>query len=185
MKKFPIKNFIKKFWLKEISIYWNMKKINYKKFLENHLLMKSHERMDLKSLSAVSYGKADTRFNVGQMKSFINGEEYWIHPIYDLYGANKKGEVINIHRGLPRKGNYKSGGYMRIIVRVSGVRKEKKFLTHRFIYECFNGIIPEGLVIDHINNIRDDNRLCNLQLLTPQQNSKKPAVNRDYSFRVL
>ena len=135
-------------------------------------------------LSEAGDGKASTRFNVGQMKSFINGKEYWIHPVYDLYGANKHGEVINIHRGVPRKGNYKSDGYLRIIVRVSGVRKEKNFLTHRFIYECFNGLIPDDMVIDHINDIRDDNRLCNLQLCTQQQNCKKSAVNRDYSFTV-
>lgn len=36
--------------------------------------------------------------------------------------------------------------------------------------------------IDHINDIRDDNRLRNLQLVTPSENSKKAAANRDYSF---
>ena len=37
-------------------------------------------------------------------------------------------------------------------------------------------------MIDHINNVKDDNRLCNLQLMTQQQNCKKSAKNRDYSF---
>ena len=47
------------------------------------------------------------------------------------------------------------------------VRKHKTKWTkivhsvHRFVYECFNGIIPDGKVIDHVNNIKDDNRLCN------------------------
>ena len=36
--------------------------------------------------------------------------------------------------------------------------------------------------IDHINNDKGDNRLCNLQLLTPQENSKKAAKDRDLSF---
>lgn len=31
----------------------------------------------------------------------------------------------------------------------------------------------------YINNVRDDNRLCNLQLLTPSENNKKSAKNRD------
>lgn len=48
--------------------------------------------------------------------------------------------------------------------------------------ECFNGLIPKGIEIDHINDIRDDNRLRNLQLETPSENSKKAAANRDYSF---
>ena len=27
----------------------------------------------------------------------------------------------------------------------------------RFIFECYNGLIPEGMEIDHINDIKDDN----------------------------
>ena len=59
--------------------------------------------------------------------------------------------------------------------------KQKTYYIHRFIWECFNGIIPEGKVIDHINNDKEDNRLCNLQLVT-QENCKKSAKDRDYTF---
>ena len=54
----------------------------------------------------------------------------------------------------------------------------KTVQVHRFVYECYHGIIPDGLVIDHINDDRIDNRLCNLQLLTPQETSIKAAKNR-------
>ena len=37
-------------------------------------------------------------------------------------------------------------------------------------------------MIDHINNDKKDNRLCNLQLITQQQNCKKSAKDRDYTF---
>ena len=143
--------------------------------------MNYHNWMARNSSSAVSDGKADTRFNVGQMKFFMKGKEYWVHPIYNYYGANKEGEVINIHRGVSRKGNYISTGYIIVSVSRSGDKKQKTVRANRFIWECHNGLIPEGLVIDHINDKRDDNRLCNLQLLTPQQNSIKAAKNRDYS----
>ena len=53
-----------------------------------------------------------------------------------------------------------------------------------YIWECFNGLILDGKVIDHINDVKDDNRLCNLQLLTQQENSKKAAKNRDYTQTV-
>ena len=36
-----------------------------------------------------------------------------------------------------------------------------------------HGVIPEGYCIDHINNDKADNRISNLQLLTPEQNSSK------------
>ena len=58
----------------------------------------------------------------------------------------------------------------------------KGYLVHRFVYECFNGTIPDGKVIDHVNNIKDDNRLCNLHLMTHQENCKKSAKRRDYTF---
>jgi len=46
-------------------------------------------------------------------------------------------------------------------------------MSHRFIYECFHGQITDKRVVDHINNIRTDNRLDNLQLITNRENTKK------------
>ena len=37
----------------------------------------------------------------------------------------------------------------------------------------FKGVIPTCLEVDHINNIRTDNRIKNLQLLTHKQNFEK------------
>ena len=45
--------------------------------------------------------------------------------------------------------------------------------VHRIIWIAAHGIIQDGYVVDHINNDKQDNRLCNLQLLTPQENSQK------------
>ena len=113
----------------------------------------------------------------------INDSVYQIHPIYNQYGANENGEIVNISRKVPMKGRKNHHGYMRCDVR-NNVGFKKNYQVHRFIWECYNGIIPEGKQIDHINDIRDDNRLCNLQLLTPKENSKKAAKNRDYTQTV-
>ena len=64
---------------------------------------------------------------------------------------------------------------MLCMVRKHRQNGHKGYSVHRFVYECFNGIIPDGKVIDHVNNIKDDNRLCNLQLMSHQENCKKSA----------
>ena len=111
----------------------------------------------------------------------INECVYNIHPIYNLYAANEDGFIINIVKLEPMKGNKEVNGYMMCGVKKYGC-KHKRYYVHRFVWECFNGIIPEGEVIDHINNIKDDNRLCNLQLMTQKQNCKKLAKDRDYTI---
>ena len=126
-------------------------------------------------------GKSSSQLRVGKIKLFINGKKYVVHPHFNLYAGNKYGEVINISRFVPMKGYDHHSGYRQVMVRGSGDRKPSCVRVHRFIYECYYGAIPEGMVIDHINDDKQDNRLCNLQLVTQQQNCKKSAANRDYS----
>ena len=137
--------------------------------------------MSLKSLSNAGDRKASNQPTVGKRLK-INGNKYRIHPVYNLYGANKQGEVIHIARQVPLKGNDNNTGYLSTKVRGSGNRKQTGVFIHRFIYECYNGLIPDGMVIDHVNDDKQDNRLHNLQLVTQQQNCKKSAANRDSSF---
>ena len=69
--------------------------------------------------------------------------------------------------GYPNK-----SGYLRIHVYNQGIRIS--YNKHRFIFECFHGKINDvKLVVDHINNIKIDNRLENLQSITQSQNMKK------------
>ena len=112
----------------------------------------------------------------------INNCVYKIHQIYDLYAGSKDGSIIHILKRVPFKGNKHPSGYLICMVRKFSQSGQKSYRSHRFIYECFNGVIPEGKQVDHFNDVKDDNRLCNLQVLTPSQNSKKSAKNRDYSF---
>ena len=53
-----------------------------------------------------------------QMNIEMNNCVYRIHPIYNLYAANKAGEVINIIKKDPLKGNNTNNGYL-----MCGVRK--------------------------------------------------------------
>ena len=112
----------------------------------------------------------------------INNCVYKVHPVYNLYASDENGNIIHLVRQVPSPGQKHNSGYLVCIVRKHGQNGQKNFLVHRFVYECFNGIIPDGKVIDHVNNIKDDNRLCNLQLMSQQENCKKSAKRRDYTF---
>lgn len=46
------------------------------------------------------------------------------------------------------------------------------YSAHRLVYLTFVGEIPDGYVIDHINGIRDDNRVENLRCITQSENMK-------------
>ena len=112
----------------------------------------------------------------------INNCVYKVHPVYNLYASDENGNIIHVVRQVPRTGNKRKSGYLFHMVRKHGQNGQKGYYVHRFVYECFNGIIPDGKVIDHVNNIKDDNRLCNIQLMTQQENCKKSAKRRDYTF---
>lgn len=61
-----------------------------------------------------------------------------------------------------------TSGYLRLFL------NNKSKFVHQMVYEAFNGPIPAGMDIDHINGVRDDNRLSNLRTASRKQN----ALNR-------
>ena len=70
-----------------------------------------------------------------------------------------------------------SHGYPRVSV---GSRKNKRvdYYVHNVITLCYLGEKPQGYQTDHINSIRTDNRVENLQYITPQQNiQKRKTIN--------
>lgn len=66
-------------------------------------------------------------------------------------------------------------GYRTLHTQINGFRYHAK--AHRIVWIYFNGKIPVGLEINHKNGIKSDNRLSNLELITPSQ-------NQTHSYRI-
>ena len=92
------------------------------------------------------------------------------------YIATKDGKILNV-LGQEIKQQKHHKGYLIFFEhnpeKYEHVRKKRKtWKSQRFIWIYFNGEIPKGLEIDHINHIKTDNRLENLRLVTPKQNNR-------------
>jgi hypothetical protein len=82
---------------------------------------------------------------------------------------NKKGEMRQVRPKLTKGGYLYIGGYSG-----NGADKKRIWLRiHRIVYQEFVGPIPQGMEIDHISNVKTDNRLENLQMLTKKDNIRK------------
>lgn len=103
---------------------------------------------------------------------------------FEGYYCTRSGKVVTIKvKGGRGKVDYNNprlhhhstdnDGYKQVCLSVNGKHYYRR--VHRLVWETFNGKIPDGLTIDHINHIRDDNRLENLRLMTRIEN----GVNRN------
>lgn len=104
----------------------------------------------------------------GEMAQFRNSPYY----------ATKDGKIINISKKIEMNLE-KSGNYLRFQGNYN--LNHNHFLVHRVVYEAFNGPIPEGYDIDHIDGNPYNNALNNLQAISHTENLKKRNMNYDYA----
>lgn len=84
------------------------------------------------------------------------------------YAISDSGVVYGLKRNNIRKQRLDKDGYPTVVL-VS--RPTFKYcLVHKLVWETFVGDIPEGMQVNHINEIKTDNRLGNLNLMTPKEN---------------
>jgi len=93
----------------------------------------------------------------------------------DLYQVSNLGRI----KSLPRNGTVKTDlylkpkdngkGYLQVVLRNG---KPKTKYVHIIVAESFLGYkVNKGVVcVDHINSIKNDNKLDNLRVITPREN---------------
>ena len=72
-------------------------------------------------------------------------------------------------------GNLDSDGRYSVAFRVDG--KQKRRYCHTIIWEIFNGEVPHGYQVDHIDGDPKNNAISNLRIVTSQGNNRNRGVD--------
>jgi hypothetical protein len=130
------------------------------------------------------------------MKEDLEGEIWKDITGYEgIYQISNMGRVYSLpkdwiggsggkrfHNGKLLKEQENRGGYL--YVNLYKNSKLKKYKTHQIVAMMFLNHIPCGynLVVDHINNVKTDNRLSNLQLLSNRDNIHKSLKSHSSKY---
>ena len=85
------------------------------------------------------------------------------------YHVSSIGNVMNKH-GRILKFLINKGGYNTVVLTKN--RKQKRFLVHRLVAESFLKKDCSDTEVNHINGIKTDNRVCNLEWCTRSENQR-------------
>ena len=103
-------------------------------------------------------------------------DEIWkdIEEYQGLYKISNTGKVKSLIKNkiLKPKVNNKNNGY--ILVSLYKDKKAKNYYIHRLVAKYFIPDWNEQLLVDHINNIRTDNHVENLRMVTTMENNYNP-----------
>jgi hypothetical protein len=67
-------------------------------------------------------------------------------------------------------------GYVRVYV------NKRYMMLHRVVWEMLRGPIPIGMMIDHIDRNKINNRIENLRLVTPRENAINKTLRNKYIY---
>lgn len=96
---------------------------------------------------------------------------------FPLYEISNYGNVRNAQSKKLRKQQITKSGYLRIVLYDDNLNR-KIFFVHRLVWINFVSDIPKGFQINHKDENKINNHLCNLELMTPKENSNYGNRNK-------
>lgn len=119
-------------------------------------------------------------FEVDAKEIDVSGDEIWkpIDGYEDEYAVSNLGRVKRLKKSSNRR-SYPAGTILKprkqknnyVTINLSNGLLRKTYYIHRLVAVAFIGKIPIKHEVNHINSIRDDNRLCNLEYVTRSGNN--------------
>ena len=127
----------------------------------------SEKKVDISKMTKDEY----IAYNIAEGNIIVDAEN---GKVYRTRGPGG----ITLDKPQEMKGS-DCNGYL--VVKISNGTTKLTCRIHRIVWISKYGVIPEGYVIDHVNSNKKDNRISNLQLLTPAENSTKAAQDGLYA----
>lgn len=94
----------------------------------------------------------------------------------EVYSIDENGNIFR--NGIKMSPVNNGIGYLQIKLRKN--KKRYNRYIHRLVWETFNGEIPKGLEINHINHDKSNNSLENLELVSHSDNLKRAFKKYGY-----
>lgn len=119
------------------------------------------------------------------LENFLNEEWKDIKEYEGLYQISNYGRIKSLEKQLKckiknnntrvqkariKKNRYDKDGYCRVTFFKNGVKKGKTFFVHRLVAIAFIFNSQNKPIVNHINGIKSDNRLYNLEWCTNSEN---------------
>lgn len=90
---------------------------------------------------------------------------------FENYIISDSGKIVNTKTGRVLKQFLNPKGYSQIQLSTNGL--SKTISIHRCVWETYKSVIPKGLEINHIDGVKTNNNISNLELVTHAENVQK------------